>query len=62
MTRKEALTFLSTKAWTMWKPGNCSGSFTDEEGWHREDIFAGVQVVCTRDEWHEIIKALGEDS
>lgn len=61
MTKKEALHILGN-AWAMWKPGNCSGSFTDEEGWHREDIFAGVQVVCTRDEWHEIIKALGEDS
>lgn len=55
MTKIEAVDFLRSKAWSMWKPGE---SFTDDKGWHRKDIFAGVQVICTHDEWTEIMEAL----
>jgi len=54
MTRKEALALLQN-AWCLWKPGK---SYTDDDGWHRDDIFDGVQVTCTRDEWEAAMEAL----
>jgi hypothetical protein len=57
MTKVEAFEFLSTNTWKMWKPG---GKGVYKAGvWHREDEFAGVQVVCTEDEWYEVLTALG---
>ncbi len=56
MTKVEALEFLTTKAWSMWKPGK--DAHVDNGIRHREDIFAGVEIVCTQDEWNEIIVAL----
>jgi len=56
MNKVEALEILSTKAWSMWKPGKRIG--VDEKIVKHEDVFAGVQIVCTQDEWLEIIVAL----
>ena len=56
MTKVEALEILSGRAWSMWKPAE-QGTWTDGV-WHRETVFAGVQVLCTHDEWSEIIVAL----
>lgn len=57
MTREKALEKVRT-GWAMWKPGK---EVTEENGnWHRESIFTGIQIMCTREEWEEVITALSE--
>jgi hypothetical protein len=57
MTREKALTWLGSNAWATYKPGKVE---SNENMWKREDIFTGVHITCTKEEWHEIIIALNE--
>jgi predicted oxidoreductase len=56
MTREEAVSKLVSIAWATYKPGKIT---TIGEQWSREDIFTGVHITCTREEWKEIVEALG---
>lgn len=58
MNKVDALEILSTKSWAMYKP-NEKGRVINKDGTVTNGaIFSGVQIVCTQDEWREIIVAL----
>ncbi len=55
MTREEALSWLTSNAWATYKPGKITET---KEVWKREDIFTGVHITCTQEEWKELVIAL----
>ena len=58
MTKKDALQFLGIRAWSMYKPDD-KGKVVSKDGTLTNGaIFSGVQIVCTKDEWREVILAL----
>jgi hypothetical protein len=59
MNRIEALEILNTRAWSMWKPAE-RNFYTNEESCAPE--FKGIQLMCTKSEWYDILFALGDES
>jgi len=57
MSREDALAWLGSNAWATYKPGKVE---SNKDMWKREDIFTGVHITCTKEEWHEIVIALNE--